>query len=254
MSAQISPPGLGRAHAADWFALGLRQDLDTVKAWQSMSYVGLGRKSRPNTYNPLARPAILILNQEFYHQFHSCWQYSVAVSYRRQNEYLPEAPYARADPSFKQELRTYGRLSYIYKSARLKLVPTFRQEIRTFYGPDFTTWKEQFQFRTRFRLQITLNLDPRKTHRFIASGEPLFSISKSNAGLWSDFNYRESRVSAYYSFSPPRSRWIFNIGYMNNLVGKHQPYDVHYLALDVVLENPFRLRMRAKDNIPENFE
>ncbi|MEZ4891167.1 MAG: hypothetical protein R2779_11655 [Crocinitomicaceae bacterium] len=50
--AQISPPGLGRATAASWFALGISQKLDTIegKGWQSMSYIGLGRISNPDNY------------------------------------------------------------------------------------------------------------------------------------------------------------------------------------------------------------
>lgn len=57
---QISPPGLGKAHTADWFALGIRQDLDTldIKGWQSLSYVGMGRKSNPDNYDPHYKPAI----------------------------------------------------------------------------------------------------------------------------------------------------------------------------------------------------
>lgn len=69
-SAQISPPGLGRGHTANWVALGISKDLDSLKRWSSVSYVGLGRKSNPNNYNPLYKSVILVLNQEFYYRFH----------------------------------------------------------------------------------------------------------------------------------------------------------------------------------------
>ena len=254
---QISSPGLGKAHTADWFAFGVRQELDTIerKGWQSMSYIGLGRKSNPDNYDPFYKSAILVLNQEFYHQFHNDWQYSFALSYRRQDEYLDNSPYEHDIPKLKQEFRLYSRVSYIFKTSRIKLVPTFRQEFRKFYTPDFQNISEDYQFRSRFRLQLTVNLDSKKTHRLIASSEQLFSISKNNTpDTWTDFNYRESRFSLYYSYSPKTLPFIFSVGYMNNLVGQKNPYDVHYLAFDIVIENPFKLQQRNKDNIKENFE
>jgi hypothetical protein len=254
---QISPPGLGKARTADWFALGIRQELDTIegKGWQSMTYVGIGRKSNPDNYDPLFKSSILVLTQEFYKQFHRHFQYSGAVSYRRQHNYLDEAPYAHGNPSFKQEYRVYGRFSYILKTPRLKFVPTFRQEFRKFYSPGFKDVSEDFQLRSRLRLQLSVMLDRAKSHRLIFSSEQLTSISKQNSPeQWTPFDYRESRFSLYYSLSPQSSPFIFSVGYMNNLVGYRNPYDVSYIALDVVWENPFKLRQRAKDNIPENFE
>jgi hypothetical protein len=254
---QISPPGLGKAHDADWFAFGIRQELDTIegKGWQSISYVGLGRKSNPDNYNPFYKSAILVINQEFYHQFHKTWQYSLALSYRRQDEYLDSNPYEHDNPKLKQEFRLYGRFSYIFSTSRIKLVPIFRQEFRKFYSPNFQNINENFQFRTRLRLQLKVNLDNTKQHRLIASSEQLFSISKENTSdTWTDFNYRESRFSLYYSYSPKTFPFIFSIGYMNNLVGQKNPYDVHYLAFDIVIENPFKLQQRNKNNINENLE
>ncbi len=243
--AQISPPGLGRANAADWFALGIRQALDTIagQGWQSMTYIGLGRKSNPDNFEPFLKPAILVLNQEFYHQFHDNWQYSLALSYRRQDEYADQPPYEHDNPKLKQEFRHYGRLSYTFKTSRIKLTPTFRQEFRKFYAPDFENVSEDFQFRSRFRLKLSVNLDRNKTHRLIAGSEQLFSISKETApGTWTDFNYRESRFLLYYSYSAKTLPVIFSVGYMNNLVGQKSRYDVHYLAVDIVIENPFRLQ------------
>ena len=66
--AQISSPGLGKAKAASWFAVGFSKNLDTIKdgGWKSMTYLGLGRKSNPDNKNPFYKPAILVVNQEFY--------------------------------------------------------------------------------------------------------------------------------------------------------------------------------------------
>lgn len=252
---QISPPGLGVANTAGWFAVGLRQEFDTLKEWQSMTYAGMGRKSNPDNYDPLFKSAILVLTQEFYHKFNKNWQYSFALSYRRQDEYFKTAPYQHENPTLKQEYRAYSRFSYTYKTTHFKFVPTLRQEFRKYYSPTFTSITEDFQFRTRLRLQLTVNLDKNKIHKISLSSEQLFSISKNNApNLWTDFNYRESRFTFYYSFSPQKSPLIYSLGYMNNLVGIKQNYTVNYFAFDVIWENPFKLKQRKKENITENFE
>lgn len=254
---QISPPGLGSANMANWNAVGIRQELDTIegKGWQSISYIGIGRKSNPNNYNPIYKQAILVLNEEIYHQFHKTWQYSFAMSYRRQDEYDKNVPYDYVSPKLKQEFRLYSRLSYIFKTSRLKIVPTIRQEFRKFYSPNFTNVQENFQLRSRFRIQLSINLDNKKHHRLIASSEQLFSISKYNStNNWNIFDYRESRFSLYYSYSPKTLPVILSVGYMNNLVGSKNKYDVNYFAFDIIFENLFKDKHRDKDNIKENLE
>ncbi len=240
--AQISPPGEGEARTADWFAIGIRQELDTIdgRGWESMSYIGLGRKSNPDNYDPFFKHEIFVLNQEFYHQMPNNWLYSFALSYRRQDEYSETPPYEHENPKLKQEFRLYGRLSYIFQFSRIILVPTFRQEFRKFCTIDFHNLNEHFQFRSRFRLQLKAGLDHEYVHSLIASSEQLFAISNDNTpDSWTDFNYRESRFCLYYSYSPKTLPFTFSVGYMNNLVGTKNPYDVHYLALDIVIENPF---------------
>lgn len=254
---QISPPGLGKTNIGSWIAVGIRQELDTIegKGWQSMTYVGLGRKSNPDNYNPFYKAGIFIANQEFHHQFHKTWQYSIALSYRRQDIYLDKPPYEYDSPNLQQEFRVYGRLSYIFRTSRIKIVPTFRQEFRKYFTPDFKNASDNFQFRSRIRIQLSANLDNKKKHRLVLSSEQLFSIGmKSKQNQWTDFNYRESRFSFYYSYSPKTSPFIFNIGYMNNLVGNQKVYTAHYLAFDIILENPFKLQQRSKDSIKENYE
>lgn len=236
--AQISSPGLGKANTASWFAVGVEQQLDTIKNknWKSMTYVGAGRKSNPDTNNPFYKPAIFVVNQEFYNQFHNNWQYSFALSYRKQNEYSDSFPYEEIYPKSTQEIRLYGRFSYIFKTDRLKLTPTFRQEFRRFFTPDFTNAEDIFQLRTRFRLQLSINLDADKHHKLTFNSEQLFSISKETA-QWSDFNYRESRFSLYYSYSPIKMPVTFSLGYMKNIVGTKNTYNVDYFAFDMVFKN-----------------
>ncbi len=252
---QISPPGLGKANSASWFAVGIRQEMDTVEGsgWQSMTYVGVGRKSTPTSINPLQKSAILVLNQEFYHQFHKNWQYSVALSYRRQDEYQKDAPFYHDRPNIEQEFRLYGRIAHTFKFNRVKLVPTLRQEIRKFYTPDFKNPEEALQLRTRFRLQLKVNLDKSKQHRLIIGSEQLFATSR-DFDSWSNFTYKESRFTLYYSLSPKNIPLIFNLGYMADLIGYQHPYNVNYVAFDVIIENPFKLKKRLKENIYENYE
>jgi hypothetical protein len=248
---------LGKARTASWLAFGIRQELDTIKGrgWQSMTYVGIGRESTPNTINPIDKPAIIVLNQEFYHQFHNNWQYSFALSYRNQDEYIDSIPFSHDTPGSKQEFRTYARLSYLFKNSRLKFTPTLRQEFRKYYSPNFHSVSENFQLRTRFRLQLKINLDLEQVHRLVLSSEQLFSVSQYNStNKWGGYDYRESIFCIYYSYSPKNSPFIFNLGYMNNLVGKKAVYDVHYVAFDIIVENPFKLKQRNKELIQENLE
>ncbi len=245
--AQISPPGMGKAHTAEWVALGLRQKLNSTGTWQSMSYVGVGRKSNPDNYNPVLKPAIVVFNQEFFHQFHSKWQYSLALSYRRQDEYSNKPPFEHSLPGIKQEFRGYGRVSRTFKKNRFSFIPTYRQEFRKFYAPDFANSSENYQFRSRFRLQMAIQLDPRKIHRLIAGSEQLFSISKKNTpNVWSHFAYQESRFSLYYALAPEASPFVFSLGYMYNPVAHSSPHSVQYLAFDVVVQNPFRRSSKGR--------
>ena len=253
--AQVTPPGLGKTNAVVWAAIGLRHDMDTVKKWQSMSYFGVGRKSNPDNYNPLYKPAIVIFNQEFYRQLSTRWQYSLAVSYRRQDEYDDNYPYEYEDPKIKQEFRVYGRFSHIFKTGRLKLVPTFRQEFRKFYAPDFTDVSENLQLRSRFRLQLTVNLDASKIHRLIAASEQLFAVSKNNApDAWTDFKYKESRFALYYSLSLPARPFVFNLGYMNNVLPGKSTHYGHYIGVDITFVNPFKIKRKKKEGADENLE
>lgn len=245
---QISPPGLGEAETASWFAFAIRQNLDSLKQKQSVSYFGVGRISDPDNFNPYYKPAIIVLNQEFYHQFARHWQYSFAFSYRRQHEYEDYPPYKEEDPAVKQEFRLYGRLSYLLKGSRYKLVATYRQELRMFYAPHFIPSDEHIQLRSRFRVQGALALNEKKTHQLVASAEALFSISRKRdiAGQWTRFGYHESRFCFYYSFAPPHQPFIFDIGYMNNLLGNEIAHSVHYIALDAIWENPFKVPHKKK--------
>lgn len=238
--AQLSPPGLGKAKTASWFAFGLKQTLDSAKKKESMTYIGIGRKSNPEgNANPFHKQAIIVFNQEFYNNYVENWQYSYAISYRNQNNYEDSPPYNASDPSHEQEFRIYGRYSYITGNNRLKWKNTFRQEFRKFFTPQFTKAEENFQLRTRLKTQLSVSLGESKIHQIIGSAEALFAVSKDNfpEKKWTRFAYKESRLGAYYSISPSGIPFTFDIGYMNNILRKNS--NVSYISIDVVWENPF---------------
>lgn len=248
--AQISPPGLGNAHDASWLAIGIRQRLDTAAHKQLVSYVGLGRISSPDDYNLLEKSSILVINNEYYNLFRKHWQYSLAVSYRRQNEYVGSTSDEKAESLVKQEFRWYVRYSFVQNYKRLKWVSTYRQEFRKFFTKDFNDWEENYQLRSRFRSQLTFRLDRRKVHHLVTTAEALFSISRASDQSWSSFEYRESRFCLYYNYAPEKSALVFSIGYMNNLIGKSSLTDVHYLALDIIWSDPFG-NLKTKKKTPE---
>ena len=240
--AQFSPPGLGKANSASWFAFGIKQALDTVHKKESTTYIGIGRKSTPDDNDPFNKMGILVLNQEFSNRYAKHWQYSYAVSYRRQTEYESTAPYDLADPSIKQEFRIYGRYTYLTGTDKLKWKTTFRQEYRKFFNPDFTKSNEDYQFRTRLKTQLNFDLGTEKVHHIIGSAEALFSTSKKYkpTSEWTKFDYKESRFGLYYSLTPQDIPFTFDFGYGYNLIGKgSKTTGVNYLAIDVVWNNPF---------------
>ncbi|WP_413997994.1 hypothetical protein ACMDB5_09340 [Flavobacterium sp. W1B] len=239
---QLSAPGLGKGKTASWFAFGVKQSLDSLQKKESMTYIGIGRKSTLDDTNPFNKMAILVLNQEFSNRYAKNWQYSYAISYRRQNEYESTAPYETADPAIKQEFRIYGRYSYLTGNNRLKWKNTFRQEYRKFFNPDFTKSDEDYQFRTRLKTQLNVDLGTQKLHHIIGSAEALFSISKEHSpkSEWTKFDYKESRFALYYSLTPREIPFTFDFGYAYNLIGKGaKTSGVHYLAIDVIWNNPF---------------
>jgi len=239
---QIIPPDIKKTKTGSWATLGLSQNFGTKdrKNWNSVTYFGFGRKSNPDGKGPFYKPSIFILTQEFKNRFRRNWEYNLALLYARQNEYIDSFPFNKKYPSFKQEFRVYGRISYLLQLNRLRITPTFRQEVRKFYTPGFDQPGEDWQLRSRFRLQFSINLDGGNIHRIISTSEQLFSTSRnSKTHKWSDFEYKDSRFALYYSFSPKKTPITLNIGYMYNLVGRKDPFGANIFAFDFMLRNPF---------------
>ncbi len=241
LTAQIIPPGLGKTNTSSWLALGITQDLDTldVGGWKSTTYMGLGTLSHAHQSNPFKDLGIVVLNQEFYHNFAKNWQYSLALSYRQQNLFASEFPFEKATPRYKQEFRWYGRFSHFFRLHRLTITPTFRQEVIKYFTPDFDDYKESWRLRSRFRLKFALALNPEKSQQLLLYSEQLFSLSQhGKTKKWNRFEYADSRFALYYSLRPQKYPIIYNIGYMHNLIGTENTFSGHYLALDIIWKNP----------------
>lgn len=234
---QFSPPGLGRINTAGWFAVGAKQDLSTEKKITSTTYLGIGRTSNPSNYNPFERSTIYVINEEVANQFSKRWKYSGALSYRWQNRYKSTVPFELDTPSGRQELRIYGRLSYLTTLGIVHFSFTYRPEMRLFYNPDFTHFEESEEFRSRLSSKASLNINSSKTQKIITSIELLFAADKTE--YWGTWSYRESRFCFYYSLTLPKQNVTLNMGYMNDLIGRQDAKDAHYLAMDILVTNLF---------------
>jgi hypothetical protein len=235
--AQLSPPGMGETRTAFWSALGIKQSLDEKNT--STTYVGLGRISGAKSNNSVAMPSIFVVNQEFYHKLGTQWNCSMALSYRRQHEYDEsfDAPEAEA---INQEFRLYGRLQHIKNFGNLKWATTLRQEVRKFYTEDFAQVPDGLQLRTRLKTQFLVPLDADAQSSLMGSAEALFAMADDSNKGWGSPAYKESRFCLYYCYSPASLPITFDIGYMNDLIGYGQnTTDVSYLAMDIIVANPF---------------
>jgi len=236
--AQLSPPGLGNTRDAFWSAIGVRQKISEKTT--SMTYFGEGRISGPESNDLMKEQSILVLNEEIYHKLSPKWQYSYALSYRRQDIYSTNKPYELHDPAIQQEFRIYGRMSNTIALGRARWKNTVRQEARKFFTPHFDNPEDIFQFRTRLKTQFTVPLGMSNENHLIGSAEALLSISDERHEGWGNYGYKESRFCFYYSYAPKSAPVTFDVGYMNNLIGRgHNVTDAHYLAFDIILEKPF---------------
>ncbi|WP_333852933.1 hypothetical protein [Epilithonimonas sp.] len=98
----------------------------------AIDYVGMGRISGSESLNPMSKPLIFVINQEFYKQVKNKIKFSLALSFINQKEETPlENKIAN-----QKELRFYSRLSQSFNAGKLKITPTFRQEFRKFFVGD----------------------------------------------------------------------------------------------------------------------
>lgn len=235
--AQLTPPGLGETNSAFWSAVGVSQKLNEKNT--SKTYFGTGFISGTDERNPFNAPSIMVLNQEFFHKLNSKWQYSYALSYRRQHEYDEEFDRLE-ETGIKQEFRVYGRMGYTAHIGSSKWATTLRQEVRKFYTADFANVPDALQLRTRLKTQLTVPLDNEVHNSIIGSAEVLFAMAQDTHEGWNQPDYKESRFCLYYSYSPKDYPVILDVGYMNDLIGYgSDTADVSYLAMDIIIKDPF---------------
>lgn len=247
LSAQVVPPALGDIPASSWMAFGIKQKLNPDKklGWLSDTYFGTGRISNKGDFNPFQKHGIFILNQEFYHQFHKDWEYSLALSYRNQRRYEKEAPYELADPKYRQEFRFYTRFSYKFKYRQFEWTPTVRNELMKYTNPDWSNFAENIRYRLRLRMKFSYALDAAKQHKLSLYSEQLFYTSWMNDGSRRKFNYSDSRFSFFYSYTFKDVPLTLDIGYMNNLMGIQKAKSGHYFAFDIIWKDPFRKKSES---------
>lgn len=246
---QVSPPGLGDANTASWFALGLRQDINAKQTIESMTYIGIGAKKIEHQKMYLNKPAIWVINQEFFHEMNKNIDLSYAASYRRQMEYEYNSYNNPITSSVQQEFRIYGRFAYAFKLGNIKFKQTARQEFRRFTDQNFNNTDEPLQLRSRLKSQVSFYLDTQKQHKLTADAEALFSNSKNQDNKdWSGLKYKEARFTLFYTYTPKETPLAISIGYMNNLIDKNSTHSVHYTSVDMVWENPFKIFENKKPN------
>lgn len=236
---QLTPPGLGsNSNMNLWFALGLDQQLDSAGKFSSMTYVGVAGQSNVDNNNVFERFGILVLNEEVKFKFKPTWSVSLAASYRHQNEYEKVSPYLAAEDKFKQEFRVYSRIT---KSWKKKWIPSiaFRQEYRKFYNPEFRDWKISSAFRSRLKFQSEIALTPNRRLSVIAGCEFLFSTEfQEKTQQWKHFEYGETRLSAVLTYKSQNGKWMYGIGYMDDLLHVDAgEKSVNYITVSLILNN-----------------
>ncbi len=239
---QISPPGMGKINHGAWVALAVNQTIkpDQKGLWQSTTSLGYGTRNYADEANPLGQPGAFMFNQEFKKRAHPHWDYSFAMSYRSLNLYMTSAPYERADPAYRQEIRLNGAVSYQISFEKIALSASLKQEFRRFYAPEFEKYPEDIQLRSRFKLKLEIPVTQDKKHKIIAISEQLFAVSHSSENQsWGSFSYKDSRFMLYYAISPLTTPITVHVGYMHQLIGSKRPISGHYFAVDLILKNPF---------------
>lgn len=237
---QLSAPGLGDAKMASWLALGLRQNLNNEKTFESLTYVGIGQKETENTKIFKSSPAIIVLNQEVYHKLNDDWKISLAASYRKQNDYFLDESTQVEKINVQQEFRLYGRASYNLSIGSVKLTQTFRQEVRRFMDFDFNNVDKLLELRSRFKSQISTNINNSTQHEITAGAEILFSsVKEKESNNFTKLAYNESRITLFYTYRPKNTPIALSVGYMNNLIETNKTHAVHYASFDLIIENPF---------------
>lgn len=242
--AQISPPGLDGTKTVSWGVVGFSQALN--KRLTLTVYGGASRMSDPKSWGLLHKQGIAVYNQEFLYKLSPRWQISVANSFRIQNLYADEAPYEAEDPSYRYELRYYGRLYYRQQFNKVSVSYAFRPEARTFYSPDWEASSRPLELRFRLKATASLPINEEKTNVIISGNEFLTAVDEYQSNMpadhhhsWSNYHFTEDRFSIYFRHIFKKSDIIVDLGLMEQFKSGDFADPVSYLSFDVLFQNPF---------------
>jgi len=242
--AQISPPGLDGTKIASWGAAGFSQVLNP--RWTVIAYLGGARMSDPDNWSPVQKQSIAVYNQEFQYKFSPKWQASLSTSIRYQNKYDEEAPYEPKDPSYRWEVRYYGRLYRKQQLGHFAMNYSFRPEFRTFYSPGWIPATMPVELRFRLKAQTSLPINKSKTNFIVSGNEVLTAIDEYSVAPptdhphnWSAYHFTEDRFSVFFRHVFAKSDVVLDLGLMEQFKAGGHFDPVSYLSFDLLFQNPF---------------
>lgn len=238
--AQIGPPGMGVVKSASWFAMGITQQLDTAGDIRWNAYVGHGRCSTSQQGMPWQRQAIQVFDQLITYRFHSQWQVGAGASLRFQQRYSDSDPFDRITPP-RDEVRLHARIMHGWPIGRWRMQLTLKQELRRFFTPDLQPWKEDIEWRTRFKVQAEHALGQQGGRKVVCSLEELFAMDhvRGAQDAWTSMGYRETRASVYVVQRMANDRMEVALGGMADLVRGADQAICPYLAMSLTWRDPF---------------
>lgn len=232
---QISPPGLDDTHAAVWMAVGIRQKISDH--WSTALYSGGSRKSDPDNYSPVRKAAIFVINQETTYTFNPQWSVALCTSFRTQNQYQQEEPFAKDKPSIKKEIRYYSRIYFKENIRKLQLALSFRPEYRTYFAEQHHWNPIDTELRFRLKAQVSVPLGKSNVNQFILGEEILSATDHTvdNYAHWTHYALTEDRVSTFFRHVFKQPSIVTDVGVMHQIKadGKY----IAHLSFDVVFQN-----------------
>jgi hypothetical protein len=242
--AQISPPGLDGTKIVSWGVVGFSQALS--KRLTLTVYGGAARMSDPKSWELAHKQGIAVYNHEFLYKLSPKWQVSAANSFRVQKLYSEESPYEAEDPSYRYELRYYGRLYYRQQFNKVSVNYAFRPEARTFYSPDWEASSRPLELRFRLKATASLPINQDKTNFIISGNEFLTAVDEYQSAIpadhhhtWSNYHFTEDRFIVYFRHLFKKPDVVLDLGLMEQFKSGGHMDPVSYVCFDVLFQNPF---------------
>jgi len=210
------------------------------------AYLGGARMSDPDSWLPIQKQSIAVYNHEFQYKFNAKWQASLCTSIRYQNKYDEEAPFEPKDPSYRWEVRYYGRLYRKQQLGRFAMNYSFRPEFRTFYSPGWTPPAMPVELRFRLKAQTSVPINEAKTNFIVSGNEVLTAIDEYTVAQpsdhkhsWSAYHFTEDRFSVFFRHVFTKSDVVLDLGVMEQFKAGGHFDPVSYVSFDLLIQNPF---------------